>query len=102
MTEKKVMICEFRDDLSEDLLQLQRAFICTEEVLERLIKQAQQLTTEKQCSLQASVFEGGQTTHFTAQRQLMLLQDKLAEINATFKHSKLATLKDESINYRAF
>jgi hypothetical protein len=100
--ERKITIYQFRDDLSDDLLHLQRAFICTEEVLERLVNQAQKLTNEKQCFLQTNVFETGQITHFQAQRQLLLLQDKIIEINAIFKYGKLAILKDEGTNYRAF
>jgi hypothetical protein len=98
----KLTIYTFRDDLAEDLLALQRAFICAEEVIERLQTHAQQLTIQKQCSLQQTVFEGGKITHFNAQRQLLLLQDRVAIITASFQHGKLATLKNEATNYITF
>ena len=98
----KLTIYTFRDDLSEDLLYLQRTFIHVEDALERLQHHAQELIIQKQCSLQQTVFEGAITTHFNAQRQLLLLQDKVTIITASFYHGKLATLKDECTQYITF
>jgi hypothetical protein len=103
MTEPtKTTIYQFRDNLSEDLLGLQRGFLCAEETIEKLILEGQSLTIQRECSLYSPVFDEGEITHFTAQRQLLLLSDKLAEINALFKCGKLGMLKDETLKYRAF
>jgi hypothetical protein len=100
--EKVNTVYTFRDDLSEDLLDLQRTFLRVEQILERLQTSAQQLTIQKQCSLQDKVFEGKLTTHFTAQRQLLLLQDRVSSISASFCHGSLRILRDEAIEHKVF
>ena len=100
--EAQLTIYTFRDDLTENLQELQRSFFRAEEVIEQLVKSSQKLTIERQCSLQEPVFEGKETTHFTTQRHLLLLQDRIAVITALFVYGKLAILKEEAATYHYF
>lgn len=102
MNNQKATIYQFRDNLAEDLLSLQRTFLYAEETVERLLSEARMLTCQKQCTLEQVIFEAGAINYFDTQRQLLLLQDKLTELSASFKHGKLSKLLNESTDYIEF
>lgn len=94
-------IYSFRDDLAEDLLDLYRQVMLAEQAVQRLKGQSQALTYEKQCRLQDKVYDKN-VNHFTVQRQLMLLEDKLSAIVASFKHGNLANILTEASEWKVF